>query len=154
MTTFSQGVPVILSAWDFLHVANATDMVNGMNPTTEELCGTNVDVEPNLGFTVRAQKRLQINIWVPPDTQWFSYNIFGTNTLRLGVYYPLLKIEEFIVAGDEYANMVKTQLLHLRVFREALYYGSLTVGPFLFLMGSLSIGLGIKGRRRGYTAVN
>eukprot|EP01113_Clastostelium_recurvatum_P019618 TRINITY_DN2314_c0_g1_i3.p1 TRINITY_DN2314_c0_g1~~TRINITY_DN2314_c0_g1_i3.p1 ORF type:complete len:757 (+),score=113.95 TRINITY_DN2314_c0_g1_i3:76-2346(+) len=163
VTAVNQDVPILLSAWDLLHVpAYITDgMLAGMNATTEEECGTNIDIEPTTGMVVQAMKRLQVNLYFPPNNSWFDNQLYptpvGYPNMKTGVIFPLVKVEEFVTLGDVTAGMIKGKLSQAANLPEQILLATVITGPILVIIGIFLIVFGYRGIRKtqaGYENIN
>jgi len=126
------GLPIYMSKPHFLHADPwLIQQVEGMKPQ-EVLHDTSVDVEPITGATMRAQKRLQINLQVQP----FTYkDIFGKEYN----YYPKVAgnfSARYMPVGwlDEHAEISASKA---STFRKEVY-GARAVMKYLAVLGAIA----------------
>lgn len=150
---FHGGSPIFLSLWDMYNVANATNMVDGYNQTNEMEATTIIDIEPITGTTIQCRKRLQVNVWVENNTQWFfGGSQFGNADFTTGIYYPIAKIGEYATISSDQASQLLSKLeLGPRVLHITFFTG-VTAGPVIFVVGCILVYFGFK-RSRGYTQI-
>jgi len=148
MTSFSN-VPAYFSNWDLMGVENRTDMVAGLaSYESEDDYNTVLDVEPITGAAVQNWKRMQINLYLPSSAStWFHGSAFGNNP-QVGIFFPLMRLGEYVIVGDELAVKIKQKLKELPATRMAIFWVSVSIGPALALLGTMLIIFGIRSLKR------
>ncbi|KAB1275903.1 Platelet glycoprotein 4 [Camelus dromedarius] len=101
--------------------------IEGLNPNEEEH-STYLDVEPITGFTLRAAKRLQINMLVKP-----AKNIEALKNLKQNYIVPILWINETGTLGDKKAEMFRHQVTEKINLLGLVEMISLSVGVVMFI---------------------
>ncbi|XP_072821233.1 platelet glycoprotein 4-like isoform X4 [Vicugna pacos] len=122
------GKPVYISLPHFLHASpEIAKTIEGLNPNEEEH-STYLDVEPITGFTLRAAKRLQINMLVKP-----AKNIEALKNLKQNYIVPILWINETGTIGNKKAEMFRHQVTEKINLLGLVEMISLSVGVVMFI---------------------
>ncbi|KAJ8007116.1 hypothetical protein DPEC_G00114220 [Dallia pectoralis] len=124
-----RGVPVFISLPHFLHgSAYLAEAIEGLGPT-EEHHFTYLDVEPTTGFTLRAAKRLQINMLYGPSSV-----ITVLKKVKDYTVFPLVWLNETASVDDETAEMIKRELFSRMDMLETLQFTLIGLGVAGFVL--------------------
>eukprot|EP00697_Spironema_sp_BW2_P014722 gnl/Spiro4/524_TR287_c0_g2_i1.p1 gnl/Spiro4/524_TR287_c0_g2~~gnl/Spiro4/524_TR287_c0_g2_i1.p1 ORF type:complete len:536 (+),score=110.66 gnl/Spiro4/524_TR287_c0_g2_i1:143-1750(+) len=144
----TMGVPTFLSLPCFFHADPwLRAQVDGMpdpnlDPLNNDIL---IDVEPITGTTMQATKKLQINIYIEPDTT----GLF-TDWKFAPIYFPTAFLEERGVITEELAKQFKSQVyLAMSVSKGARIVG-VTVGCVLLVGFAVLCYVTVKKRRALY----
>lgn len=171
--------PIFLSLWDQLYVGqcfpphNATNTGNnntsyctatyntssviGQFPTNDSADSAYLHIEPQTGVTLESWKRLQVNLLVQQGTggpNGYYTLVPGNANIKDNVYYPLSKAGEYVIVSDDLANQIKNKLNIVPKLNNAMFYVGVTVGPVFVVFGIILVAVGLRRRRRGYSAIN
>jgi len=94
--------------------------VNGLSPN-ETIHETHLDVEPNLGTTMIACKRLQINCLFQTDLLLFP-------KMQDKLYIPVIWLEESGGISEDLANQFKSSVYFAQHLSIILKYSAFSVG--------------------------
>uniref|UniRef100_A0A6Q2Y4I3 Platelet glycoprotein 4 n=1 Tax=Esox lucius TaxID=8010 RepID=A0A6Q2Y4I3_ESOLU len=124
-----RGVPVYISLPHFLHGSpNLVDAIQGLRPNDEQHF-TFLDVEPTTGFTLRAAKRLQVNMMYGP-----SDVITVLKKVKDYTIFPLVWLNETASLDDETAEMFKTELFSRIEMLKTVQFTLLGLGSACFVL--------------------
>jgi len=152
-TAANQGVPVFLSNWDFYGVDSKYGNMTGMHPTVGNI--TTLLVEPITGFTLKADMKVQVNFFFPPEAVTWIDTFTQFQNVPYDAFYPVLKVWQIQEAGDYDVSKLKSQLKPLQPsFLHGLQYGISGGGILIALIG---LGVVLRGvqlqKRSGYTDI-
>ncbi|XP_065058153.1 lysosome membrane protein 2-like isoform X2 [Rhopilema esculentum] len=103
------------------------EAIDGLKPNPEKH-GTFLYVEPYTGITMKAFKRLQVNIEIQNDP---GYEVIMHKVRDF--LYPIMYIEEHGLVGDADAKKFKNQVYFAVSLGEYLQYGLIALGGVLVL---------------------
>lgn len=149
----SQGVPIFLSNWDFYGADPKYGNLSGMNPDVSDL--TTLYVEPTTGTTIKANMKVQINLYFQPgDAARLDVT---TNWTKIADDYmfPLLKVWQNSTVGSQDSDKLKTLLmLEGQPFNEGILWGVVGLGFVLAVVGFITLFFGYKNRQKyGYQTI-
>ncbi|XP_021340100.1 lysosome membrane protein 2-like [Mizuhopecten yessoensis] len=121
------GAPVVISNPHFLQAdTEVIEGVIGMHPNKKEH-ETVLDVDPLTGLVFNAQKKLQLNAHLQKVN-----HIRSTANIK-EVFFPIMWLNESALIDDKSANEYKSGLLTPIRITQAVQYGLIVVGAFLFI---------------------
>jgi len=132
LTSCQQGAPIFMSKPHFLDGQWYESRVNGLSPN-RSLHDTWLGIEPNLGQTFVAYKRLQVNLRLIKEPLLYP-------NIQDGLYIPVAWFEQFGEATDDQASQFKDSVYRAITAKKVIQISGLTVGILLFI---LAIVLGI-----------
>eukprot|EP01111_Echinosteliopsis_oligospora_P010221 TRINITY_DN3141_c0_g1_i1.p1 TRINITY_DN3141_c0_g1~~TRINITY_DN3141_c0_g1_i1.p1 ORF type:complete len:775 (-),score=224.26 TRINITY_DN3141_c0_g1_i1:729-3053(-) len=165
--------PIFLSLWDQKYVGqcfppinysssspyncsssyNPSSVVVGQNATNDDNDSAILHIEPQTGVTLEAFKRLQVNLHVADKSIYTSINNNGFQSGK-ETYYPLSKAGEHVIVSQDLADEIKNKLAIIPKLNNAMFYVGVTVGPVFVVLGIIMIAIGLRKKRRGYSAIN
>ncbi|KAL0962949.1 hypothetical protein UPYG_G00347540 [Umbra pygmaea] len=124
-----RGVSVFISLPHFLHGSpDLVEAIEGLHPI-EDHHFTFLDVEPTTGFTLRAAKRLQVNMMYGP-----SNVITVLKKVKDYTIFPLVWLNETASLDDETAEMFKRELLSRIDMLDTVQFTLIGVGLACFVL--------------------
>jgi len=149
----NQGVPVFLSYWDFYYVNNSYGNISNMHPNKNDV--STILVEPFTGNTVKADIKVQVNLYVPPNDPDVWLSVFNFGNVTLDNFYPVLKAWQKSEVGDDDRNLLISRLKLLQPKTlNGLRFGIFGGGVLLLLIGIILVLHGKKLHRvDGYTHI-
>eukprot|EP00026_Physarum_polycephalum_P003646 Phypoly_transcript_03659.p1 GENE.Phypoly_transcript_03659~~Phypoly_transcript_03659.p1 ORF type:complete len:768 (+),score=99.64 Phypoly_transcript_03659:59-2362(+) len=156
MTSFKQA-PIYYSLWDMMYVDESyrQSVIGVANATSEFDVTTSIYVEPITGNTLRGEKRLQANMFTPPNCSWCnsSASYLHNNGFPPNTFYPLVK-------AGEVSEITASLAADVRLKIEALKYGAryglivgLSVGIPLVVLAIVLILVGKRRLNREYSRI-
>ena len=87
--TITQQAPIFFSYPNMLFVdPKYVAKIDGMHPRLDDQAS--IDVEPITGLTMRAHKRIQVNVYIPPD---LAFDDFNPDVVK-DIFYPIVWVDE------------------------------------------------------------
>lgn len=130
VSSCKQGAPVIMSLPHFLYADKVVqDAVYGLHPNVEEH-QTVLDIEPNTGVVMNAQKKLQVNSYIRNVS-----HIKQTSKIKDHLVYPVLWLNESAEIDDKSARDFKSAVQTPIHITQAVQYGILILGVLMILAG-------------------
>lgn len=122
------GAPIFISLPHLLYADDRVkDLVVGINPD-EKAHRTLFEVEPHTGFVLRAEKRLQINVFVAPEE--LITEMKGISEFIL----PAIWINESTVIDQKSANDLNNQVLRLFTIVHGVSIALVPFGVIVFII--------------------
>jgi len=129
--TDNMKVPMIMSTPHFLDGApELRDLIDNLNPE-KDLHETYIDIEPNSGVLLRANKRIQMNVEIFP--------IPGIEFLqnRTRTILPIFWADEAVAMDEDNADDLKKSLITPLRIVNASKWAVIALGGVLFISGLL-----------------
>ena len=138
-----QGAPIFISLPHLLYGDDRLlNLIDGVHPD-KDLHETLFEVEPHTGLVLRAQKRLQINIYIQPD------NFIDDMKNVAEVVLPAMWINESTVIDQKSADDLNGQVLKFFTLVRLLSIILISIGAVAFLLTTI-----IYARRRSRNPEN
>jgi CD36 family len=135
LTGPQQGAPIFLSQ---AHMYGADSrwpsQVIGQNAPDVDVDPTYILIEPYSGKAVATNQALQLNIYVPPQPNWFALSPLGNANMRADTMFPIAIIRQESALSSENADQVHDQL-YFGIYVRKIFFGVL-FGLGLALFGS------------------
>ncbi|XP_076070185.1 lysosome membrane protein 2-like [Mytilus galloprovincialis] len=130
VSSCKQGAPVVMSLPHFLYADPVVqDAVYGLNPNKIEH-QTILDIEPNTGVVMNAQKKLQVNAYIRNVS-----HITQTLKIKDHIVYPVLWLNESAEIDAKSASDFKSAVQTPVHITQAVQYGLIVLGV-LFIIGA------------------
>lgn len=121
------GAPVVISNPHFLQAdKQIIDAVIGIHPNIKEH-QTILDVDPLTGVVMNAEKKLQLNAFLQKVD-----NFRSTENIK-DTIFPIMWLNESALIDDKSANEYKSGLMTPIRITQAVQYGLIVIGAFLFI---------------------
>jgi len=130
MTSCQNGAPVFMSKPHFLDGPWYRTRVNGMHPDRDKH-DTNVNIEPTLGTTMQAFKRIQVNLKLLREPLLYP-------NIQDNLYVPVAWIEEAGELTDKQAEQFKSQVGFVKKAMPLLKYVGIPLGA-VFLVAAIAL---------------
>lgn len=129
LKTCQHGAPIVISSPHYLFGDGFyLDMVEGLTPPDPELHEAALVYEPNTGIAIKADKRLQINILLEPDSLLSLYKPITDDLL-----VPIVWVNENGELTEDDANLLTSLLYDIEAAMEIVQIIILVVGGLLFI---------------------
>ena len=132
LTTASQFAPVIASNPHFLDADPFyLEQVSGVSPPSFEKHGTYLDIEPLSGTTMKARKRLQVNVHVKPRLLTYQDLIEA--------FVPVMWVEEGAEVTDKLAAKFRSKVYLALTLKQIFLWGGAVIAGVLAVFTVWSI---------------
>lgn len=139
--TECRGAPIILSSPHFYQADTSyQEAIDGLSPNAS--CQTYLDVEPNTGYLLKAEKKMQVNVYLRR-----TEIIRDTRQLKQDLIFPIMWANENVVIGEDTGKKLKTEVIDKIHVAEIVKYCMLAVGAVVVLTGCLLLAVFIFRRR-------
>ncbi|XP_077984532.1 lysosome membrane protein 2-like [Glandiceps talaboti] len=143
-----QGAPIVLSLPHYLFVKDQSHVLPFMNPSMEEH-QTYVEAHRLTGVTLRAAKRMQINVHLQSNPHYEEF------VKVREVFYPILWLNESYMMGESNAEEFKTKVVLPVTVTFIVQWAVLALGLFILIVAFITLLHRIRrGRMKNYGKMN